>query len=160
MFRVIRLLSRQGWRKSFRNEANPHLRRNAENSERPGLVLLCLLGSVLRCSSPGSAPAEVFSFLLPRGDLRSLLFGTDRLRSSASLQPQSAGGVGFCRKALHHQTREGLRKASEIAMISRPVLPAVTCLSVEEIVEHRRNFAAYAFCLNYLLYLCTKIYKK
>lgn len=150
MFRVIRLLSRQGWRKSFRNEANPHLRRNAENSERPGLVLLCLLGSVLRCSSPGSAPAEVFSFLLPRGDLRSLLFGTDRLRSSASLQPQSAGGVGFCRKALHHQTREGVLKASETALIPRSSVSVGVSLSPGVKVAQTRNLAQLCVTLELL----------
>ncbi len=140
----------QGWRKTPNYDRYAILRRNAKNDGRPRVVLLCLLGAVLRVAAPGNAPAEVLPVLLARCDLRGLLPGADWLRSRTPLQPQSAGWVCFRRKALHHQTREGLLKASEIALISRSSGSVGVTLSPGAKVAQTRNLAQLCVTLELL----------
>lgn len=132
MFRVIRLLSRDRWRKSLENEAISVLRHDdVRKNQGARLVLLRLLGAVLCGSLPRSAPAEVLPVLVARGHLRGLLSGANRMRSPESLQPPDSGRDCLCRGTLHHKAREGLRQASESAMIPRSVFPAVPRLSLQ-----------------------------
>lgn len=88
-----------------------------------------VLRRVLLASAPGDAEAEVLPVLVARRHLRGVLGGADWLRSRSPVQPQGAGRSCLCRKALHHQARSCLLKASETPQI-RALVPWVVCLVV------------------------------
>ncbi len=124
---------------------NQKIRRNAKRNRRPPR----LLGTVLRSSASRKAEAEVLPVLVNRCNLRGVLRGADWLLARSSLQPQSAGWLCVCRKALYYQTREGLRKASEMPLISRSLASVGVSLAWLSNVPQERNFAAYEVFSDY-----------
>lgn len=91
---------------------------------------------VLRCPLSRTAEAEGVRLLVPRCHLRPVPSGCRRLLSRSSLQSQSAGRLCLLRKAVHHQTREGVRKGAQMPLIPRSTSRAVSRSSPSAIVRH------------------------